>query len=181
MGQDDDIYQRRYLEHQARKAEVLRDLMTRCHSDRIFDSAEVSDETLERILVAAKTAPSSCNRQAVQVAEVRARDDRARLGGLLVGGVGWIHRSPVILLLHVDPEAYKAPGEIDFMPYLDMAFAADRILLAAEAEGLKHCFVNPSIRQPDLAHFRKSFNIELLGGAVALGWPMPPEWVGDTS
>lgn len=184
MGQDEDgldVYQRRYLEHQARKAEVLRDLMERCHSDRIFDQAEVTDETLDRVLAAAKTAPSSCNRQAVQIQAIRRRDDRARLGGLLVGGVGWVHRAPVVLLFHVDPEAYKAPGEIDFMPYLDIAFAADRVLLAAESEGLKHCFINPSIRKPDLEFFQKSFNIELFGGAVALGWPGPPDWVQDTS
>lgn len=160
---------------------MLRDLMQRCHSDRVFDTREVSDEILEKVTVAAATAPSSCNRQAVQITPVRGRDDRARLGGVLVGGVGWIHRAPVVLLLHVDPLAYKAPGEIDFMPYLDTGFAADRILLAAESEGLKHCFVNPSIRRPDLEHFQKTFGIELLGGAVALGWPGPPDWVQDTS
>lgn len=180
MGQD-DIYQSRYLEHQARKAEVLRDLMQRCHSDRVFDSREVTDEVLDRVLVAAKTAPSSCNRQAVQIEVVRDRDGKARLGGILVGGVGWIHRATVVLLLHVDPEAYKAPGEIAFMPFLDVGFVADRVLLAAEAEGLKHCFVNPSIREADLEHFRKSFNIELFGGAIAIGWPQAPEWVLDTA
>lgn len=180
MGQD-DIYQSRYLEHQARKAEVLRDLMQRCHSDRIFDPREVSDEVLEQVLAAAKTAPSSCDRQAVQIEVIRGRDDKARLGGLLVGGVGWIHRATVVLLLHVDPAAYKAPGEIEFMPYLDVGFAADRVLLAAEMADLKHCFVNPSIRAADLEHFRKSFNIELFGGAIALGWPQVPDWVMDTS
>lgn len=180
MGQE-DIYQKRYLEHQARKAEVLRDLMQRCHSDRVFAPEEVSDGVLERVSAAAQTAPSSCNRQAVQVSAVRGRDDRARLGGILVGGVGWVHRSPVVLLLSADPAAYKAPGEIDFMPYLDVGFAADRILLAAESEGLKHCFINPSIRKPDLEHFQKTFGIELLGGAVALGWPLPPDWVMDTA
>lgn len=183
MGQDDepDVYQIRYLEHQARKAEVLRDLMQRCHSDRVFAPDAVDGAVLSRVVDAASTAPSSCNRQAVKVLEVRARDDKARLGGILVGGVGWIHRAPVVLLLHADPAAYKAPGEIDFMPYLDVGFVADRILLAAEAEGLKHCFVNPSIRQPDIEHFQKTFGIELLGGAVALGWPGPPDWVQDTS
>lgn len=177
----DDPYQLRYLEHQARKAEVLRDLMQRCHSDRVFASQEVNDETLERVLQAAKTAPSSCDRQAVQLSVIRERDDRARLGGVLVGGVGWIHRAPVVVLLHCDPAAYKAPGELSFMPFLDVGFVADRLLLAAEVEGLKHCFVNPSIRQPDLEFFQRSFNVELLGGAVALGWPLPPEWVEDTS
>jgi nitroreductase len=180
VGQD-DIYQRRYLEHQARKAEVLRDLMQRCHSDRIFDSREVTDEVLDQVVAAAKTAPSSCNRQAVQIKVIRDRDDKARLGGLLVGGVGWIHRATVILLLHVDPEAYKAPGEIGFMPYLDVAFVADRILLAAEAEELKHCFVNPSIREADREHFQKIFGIRLFGGAIAIGWPQAPDWVLDTA
>lgn len=181
MGQENDRYQMRYLEHQGRKAEVLRGLMERCHSDRIFDPREVSDATLAKILLAGQTAPSSCDRRAVAASVVRERDAKARLGGILVGGVGWIHRAPVVILLHADPVAYKAPGELDFMPYLDVAFVADRILLAAEAEGLHHCFVNPSIRPADLEHFRRSFKIELLGGAVALGWPQAPDWVMDTS
>lgn len=181
MGQELDRYQIRYVEHQARKAEVLRDLLERCHSDRVFDQREVGDEVLERILAAAKTAPSSCDRQAIQLSVVQSRDDRARLGGLLVGGVGWIHRATVVILLHADPAAYKAPGELAFMPFLDTGFMADRLLLAAEVEGLKHCFVNPAVRPADLEFFQKSFNIELLGGAVALGWPPPPDWTLDTS
>lgn len=181
MDGQDDIYQKRYLEHQARKAEVLRDLMQRCHSDRVFSPDEVGTEVVSRLLAAADSAPSSCDRRAVKALVVRGRDDKARLGGILVGGVGWVHRAPVVILLHADPLAYKAPGEIEFMPFLDTGFVADRILLAAEAEGLKHCFVNPSIRAPDREHFERMFGVKILGGAVALGWPMSPDWVQDTS
>lgn len=184
MGQDHDgidRYQRAYLHHQAAKAEVLREIMLRCHSDRLFAPEGVAADVLARVVAAADTAPSSCDRHAVRVRVVRERDAKARLGGLLVGGVGWVHRAPAILLLHADPAAYKAPGELAFMPFLDTGFAADRMLLAAETEGLKHCFVNPAIREADREHFQKSFEIELLGGAVALGWPPPPEWVLETS
>lgn len=166
-----DVYQERYLAHQARKREVLRELLLERHSERAFADRPVTDDELALVVEAAERAPSSCGRRGVAVRVVRGRDDLALLGGLLVGGVGWIHRAPVVLLLYADPAAYKAPGELAYMPYLDAGVMVGQMYLAAEAAGLRCCYVNPNIRDRDRAHFVAVFGDGVYCGALAVGWP----------
>lgn len=166
-----DIYQGRYLAHQARKREVLRQLLLERHSERAFADRPVTEDDLALVMDAATRAPSSCDRRGVQVRVVRGRDDLALLGGLLVGGVGWIHRAPVVLLLHADPDAYKAPGEAAYMPYLDAGVMVGAMYLAATAHGLRCCYVNPNIRDRNRLHFETVFGPGIYCGALAVGWP----------
>lgn len=169
---DADPYQGRYLAHQQRKAAVLRELLRERHSERMFADVPLTDAELSPLLEAAERAPSSCDRRGVAVRVVRGRDDLALLGGLLVGGVGWVHRAPVVLLLQADPAAYKAAGEINYMPYLDAGAMVGQMSLAAAASGLRCCFVNPNIRQRDRGHFDGVFGRGTLHcGALAVGWP----------
>src|SRR5690606_34653029 len=125
-----DDYQQRYLDHQARKADVLRGLLDERHSERVFADRPVGEEALALVLEAAEHAPSSCARRGVSVRVVADRDSKALLGGLLVGGVGWMHRAPTVLLLMADPVAYKAGDEIAWMPFLDAGVMAGQMGLA---------------------------------------------------
>ena len=115
----EDLYQERYLKHQQEKKAELIEIMKERHSRRRFSDKEVSQEVIDELLKVVSLAPSSCDRKAVKVKVITDKDQKALLGGILVGGVGWIHRAPVILLITADPKAYKAGKEIDFMPYLD--------------------------------------------------------------
>lgn len=181
-----DVHQERYLEHQKRKAGVLQSLMEERHSSRRFDGEPVGDDAMSLVVYAIDTAPSSCDRKGVRYQVVADRDRKALLGGLLVGGVGWVHRAPVVLLLHADEAAYKAPGEIQYMPYLDAGVIVGQVYLAARAVGLKVCYVNPQIREMNRQHFAGTFGPGVYCGAIALGWPhpddeLPPLWVLETS
>jgi nitroreductase len=179
-----DKYQERYLAHQGRKREVLRDLLESRHSARVFSDAEVPAEALADVYHAALRAPSSCDRKGVGIYEVTDRDSKALLGGVLVGGVGWIHRAPVIILFMADQTAYKAGNEIEYMPYLDAGCMVSQMYLAATATGLKVCFVNPQIREHNKTHFSDMFGDGLFCGAMALGLPPEqemPDWVRHTS
>jgi len=179
-----DEYQQRYLEHQGRKADVLRGILRERHSHRVFGDGPVGDDALGLVLEAAERAPSSCARRGVTVRVVADRDAKALLGGLLVGGVGWIHRAPAVLLLIADPVAYKAGDEVTFMPYLDAGVMAGQMGLAAVAAGLRGCFVNPNIRPGHRKLFTLAFGPGVLCGAFAVGWPPEdgqPGWVWDTS
>lgn len=178
-----DVFQQRYLAHQARKAQVLAQLMAERYSERVFDDRPVDPDLLADLLKVAERAPSSCDRRGVSAKPVTDRDGRALLGGLLVGGVGWVHRAPVILLLFGDPAAYKAPGEAAFMPYLDAGVVVGHLYLAATAVGLRCCFINPNIRAHNRDHFANVFGGGIFCGALAVGWPRgdSPDWVGDTS
>ena len=184
-----DPYQERYLEYQARKQRnltgelnpVLAALRTR-QSQRIFNGRPLGDDVLHEIYEAIRLAPSSCNRQAILIKPVTDSDNKARLVRLLVGGRGWLGRAGIVLLMFADLLAYKSPGEKEFMPYLDAGFVGENAYLAAEVLGVGACYVNPNIREKDVAEFNRAFNPRghLFCGAVALGRydaraPEPPK------
>jgi nitroreductase len=184
-----DIYQDRYLLHQKNKkasfeskwgvvnskkwsekeARIFFGILENRRSQRIFIKKEVN---IEPLLKAVRLSPSSCNRQAICILPVSDQDDKNLLGGLLVGGIGWIHRADKLLLLFADMEAYKSPYEKSFMPYLDAGFAGYSIYLAAEAMNIGACFVNPNIREKNKELFNERFNNKnmLFCGCLAIGY-----------
>lgn len=163
-------YQERYLAHQLRKKEVLIKLIKERHSTRIFSDKPVEQKVIDEIIKSVEHCPSSCDRRAVSVETVTDRDKKALLGGLLVGGVGWIHRAGVILIILADQQAYKAGNEILFMPFLDGGVVAYHLYLMATYYGLKCCFCNPNIRDFNLDHFKRVFGNKIFCGAIALGY-----------
>jgi len=91
--------------------------------------------------------------------------------GLLVGGVGWIHRANEIWLLVADWEAYKEG--LPFMPFLDAGIIVQQIYLTCESLGLGCCFVNPNVRIINSPHFENVFGINInqrFCGALAIGY-----------
>jgi nitroreductase len=163
--------QERYIAHQGRKAEVLMGIMRDRHSSRVFSEKKVEEETVSLLREMVILAPSSCDRKAIVLTRINQRDDKALLGGLLVGGVGWIHRAPEIFLLKADRDAYKAQGEVQYMPYLDAGVVIQQLYLAATALDLHCCFVNPNIRERNLEHFEKVFGDGIFCGAFCFGLP----------
>ncbi len=187
-----DIYQERYLAHQKRKGESLTstygskafrkynkkeqkvffDILKSRRSQRSFNNTELSTKELNTILEAIKTTPSSCGRRGVDVAIHTHRDEKAILAGLLVGGVGWLHRGQAILLLFADKKCYKNPVEIDTMPYLDAGVMIQAAYLAAEAMNIGCCFVNPNVRKENQGFFFERFIMDsdkIFCGAIVLG------------
>lgn len=163
--------QERYLAHQERKKQALMEIMLERHSERAFSDSAVTKGQIGRVLDAMETSPSSCDRRGVEVKIIESRDDKALLGGLLVGGVGWIHRAPVILMLMANVDAYKAEGESLYMPYLDAGAMLQCAYLHAAANGLACCFCNPNIRERNKPHFKAVFGDGIFCGAITLGWP----------
>jgi len=178
----DDVYQERYLEHIRRKQAFLAspndgqrtfwDILSGRMSQRSFTGKPLTEGDLSYLYDAIRLAPSSCNRQAILVQPITAYPDISFLCDILVGGKGWLSSAPMVMLLFADPLAYKAPGEADYMPYLDAGVAAGSVYLAAEALGVGCCYVNPNIRTEDLAEFDDRFNpLDLrFVGALALGY-----------
>lgn len=167
----EDIYQKRYLEHQKEKKEELMAIMKDRHSNRRFSDKEVPQEVIEELLKVIDLAPSSCDRKAIKVKTITDRDQKALLGGILVGGVGWIHRAPVILLITADPKAYKSTDEKAFMPYLDGGIVSQQLALMATTLGVHGCFANPNIREFNKEHYHRVFGPEILTMAFAIGYP----------
>lgn len=183
-----DIYQERYLAHQARKKEQLThgdtehcavwtdddarlytNFLRSRRSQRTFNHEPISEHELHTILNASTYAPSSCNRHGIGLRVVRDKPTKELLCGLLVGGVGWVHRADTVVLLMADPEAYKSPNEKDFMHYCDAGFTAMNMWLTAEALNIGCAYINPNIRAENRAYFTSAFGDRIFVGAVALG------------
>lgn len=169
---NEDIYQERYLKHQQEKKAELIEIMKERHSNRRFSDKEVPKEIIDELIKVVDLAPSSCDRKAIKVKVITDKDQKSLLGGILVGGVGWIHRAPAILLITADPAAYKAGNEIDFMPYLDGGIVSQQLALMATTLGIHGCFANPNIRDFNKDHYHKIFGPEILTMAFAVGYPI---------
>lgn len=181
----DSIYQQRYLNHQARKKEqitksigedvffeVMPDVMTvldRRRSQRLYTNEQISSNELDVILKAATMSPNSCNRHGVLLKIVSDRREKELLGGLLVGGVGWVHRAHTIILFLADPVAYASPNERDFMHYCDVGFKAMSMWLAAESINIGACYINPNLVDESIFKLRFSGGDLIFCGALALG------------
>ena len=165
-----DKYQKRYLEHQKRKKVILQDIIKKRHSDRVFLDEPIPQERLDIIIKSMNFVPSSCNRKAISALEIFDRDRKSFLGGVLVGGVGWVHRADCILLLLADEDAYKE--KLDYMKYLDTGVIVQQIYLQATELDVGVCFVNPNIRNQFKDLFYQAFHIPenlTFTGAIALG------------
>lgn len=143
-------------------------LMKQRHSTRMFSDKAVEDEKVYEIVTSLKLSPSSCDRQGIYTLGTRSRDDKALLSGLLVGGVGWVHRAPIIILLFANPKAYVEGTS--YMPYLDAGVKVAYAYLVAEALGLKACYVNPNVRKEHKEYFVKHFGSDIFCGAMAIGY-----------
>ena len=182
-----DIYQSRYLAHQAKKKEqmtgqgeepqhlseympvVAEKLLTHRRSQRLFNSEPIPGEILDKIIGAATYAPNSCNRHGVRLLTVIDRTEKTLLSGILVGGAGWVHRADTVVLFIADPDAYKSPNEKDFMHYCDVGFTAMNMWLMAEAHNVGACYINPNIMPVNKPIFTERFGEGIFCGALALG------------
>lgn len=127
-------------------------------SDRAYDaSREVEPEKLERILEAARFAPSACNAQpwhfvAVTEPELAQKVGKATAG---LGMNGFAKDAPVLILLVQEPEniTSKIGSAVKdkAFPWIDAGIAAAHLTLAAESEGLGSCilgwFDEPKIKE----------------------------------
>jgi Nitroreductase family. len=88
-----------------------------------------------------------------------------------------------VLLLHADPDAYKAPGELAYMPYLDAGVMVGAMYLAATAHGLRCCYINPNIREHNRPHFETVFGpgIYCGGSRGRLAPRVGDRWTSSTS
>lgn len=174
MENTTDKHQERYLIHQKRKAEILKsvygtdtfkvyspeeqntfiEILKNRRSQRAFNREPVD---VEKILELADFRPSSCDRRSVEIKVIESRDDKDLLGGLLVGGTGWIHRADKILLMIAWKDAYKSPAEKDFMSYIDAGVLTQTIYLICEAMNVGSCYVNPNVREQNKEFFHERF------------------------
>lgn len=181
-----DVFQDRYLEHQERKTNSLVDfsgndfckytvaelktfkkILENRRSQRIFNDEELLEEEIDLLKFAVKETPSSCNRQAIYLKEIKLEDAER----LLVGGKNWVNKGQVVYGIFASDLAYKSPNERDFMAYLDAGFVGQSLYLMSEVIGIGSCFVNPNIREENKEEFSKLYNKDgdFFCGAMVFG------------
>ena len=173
--------QERYEAHQAQKSKELALLIAERHSHRMFDKTPPTEAQIKEMLDCCKAAPNSCDRHGVGIRMIADRDRKELLGAYLVGGVGWIHRAPMIFMLWAEPGTYLGDNgnEWQYNAYLDAGVMLGYLALKAESLGLHGTVVNPNVRGSNECLFRQCFapcekmKEPLYCGAFAFGLPHP--------
>ena len=113
--------------------------ITRRYSVRGYRPDPIDDETLARVLEAARRAPTAANRQPFRVLVVHTKGREDEL--LRIYGRPWFVQAPLVLAVVAVPgEAWR---RMDDKPYdeVDATIAMDHLVLAATALGLGTCWI----------------------------------------
>lgn len=119
--------------------QTILNLMRARHSVRTFDSRPVPRETLEKILEAARLAPTACNNQPWRFIVAESQNSRKALAATYAAA--WLGEAPVIIAAcAVSSEAWTRNDGKNHAD-IDVAIAVDHLTLAAAAAGLGTCWV----------------------------------------
>ena len=108
-------------------------------SVRAFQDKDVPQETLMRILQAARLAPSASNRQEWRFVVVRNPETRKKLVPAAMGQ-SFVGQAPVVLVCCAETDQHQMPCQLPCYP-IDLAIAIDHITLCAVEEGLGTCWI----------------------------------------
>jgi nitroreductase len=115
------------------------DCIAQRYSARGYSAAPVGDETLGKVLEAARLAPTAANRQPFRVLVIHVAGREEELAR--VYGRPWFLEAPLVLAVVAVPgEAWR---RMDDKPYdeVDATIAMDHLILAAASLGLGTCWV----------------------------------------
>lgn len=124
------------------------ELVTARQSDRAYDKTRpVESGKLERILEAARLAPSACNAQPWRFVVVTDPELAVKVGKATAGlGMNKFAKDAPVHILIIEESANitsKLGGKVKdkHFPLIDLGIAASHISLAAESEGLGSCIL----------------------------------------
>ena len=116
-------------------------------SVRGYRPDEVEDDKLQRILEAARLAPSGKNGQPWRFIVVKDKETRSRLVPACKNQK-FLEEAPIIIAAcGFEEEAYKKMGGYWNSLPVDIGIALEHLMLAAEAEGLGTCWIGAFIEE----------------------------------
>ncbi len=108
-------------------------------SIRAYKRNSVEEDKLQRILDAAKLAPSAANRQPVHFVVVKNDEVKQRLKDAY--SQRWFFTAPIIICAcAITDKAWKRNDGKEYVD-VDVTIAMDHLILAASAEGLGTCWI----------------------------------------
>ncbi len=115
------------------------EVINKRRSIRAYKKDPVEEDKLNRILDAARVAPSAANKQPLSLIVVKNDEIKLKLKGAYKQE--WFYTAPIIICACTVPDsAWKrndGKGYVD----VDVAIAMDHLILAASAEGLGTCWI----------------------------------------
>lgn len=116
------------------------DVIRTRRSVRSYSEAPLDDALIDRILEAARVAPSAVNNQPWHFIVVRDADRRRKLAEFAAGQM-FIAEAPVVIAACGLPYHDRYSWIADNMFLVDVAIALTHLTLAARAEGLGTCWI----------------------------------------
>lgn len=124
------------------------DVVKTRRSIRKYKNEPVEHAAVERIIDAARLAPSWCNRQCHRYIVISDKQTRTALGELLDNPSAECYAdAPYVLVLCADPSDSGFSGGKDYY-LVDCGISMEHVMLAATAEGLATCWVGSFREQP---------------------------------
>jgi len=146
----------------------IHEVIKKRRSVRAYTSEEVPEEKLQRILEAARMAPSASNRQQYKFVVVREPEKRKQLAEA-AAGQSFVGEAPVVLVaVSLNPERIMSCQVPAYA--VDLAIAVDHITLAAAEEGLGTCWIGAFSQQEvkEILNIPTSYKVVAL---LPLGFP----------
>jgi nitroreductase len=115
------------------------DLIQKRYSVRSYRSDPVEEEKLQRVLEAARLAPTAANRQPFQLIVIHTAGREEELGQVYQRE--WFTQAPLVICACGLPEnAWTSKEGVNYT-YVDVAIAMDHLILEATNLGLGTCWV----------------------------------------
>jgi nitroreductase len=118
--------------------EVMDEIRKR-HSVRSYQSREVEEEKLKRVLDAGRLAPSAGNRQEWRFIVVREKETRTKLMAA-AGGQSFVAQAPVVIAACAETDNRVMLCGQPAYP-IDVAISVDHMTLQSVKEGLGTCWI----------------------------------------
>jgi nitroreductase len=142
-------------------------------SCRSYSSQEVEEEKLNKILEAARLAPSWANKQCCKYIVVK---DKAKIEAMAGVLKSWMKQVPVVVAACADPKDSGSRNGIDYF-LVDVGISMQQLILAATDFGLGTCWIGAF----DEAKIKKLLDVPANVKVVALtpiGYPADKEGFG---
>ncbi len=115
------------------------ELIQKRYSVRSYKSDPIEDEKLQKILEAARLAPTAANRQAFKVVVIHTRGREEQLKKIY--GRDWFVLAPMVVGIFSIPRKNWVRSDGRNYSDVDAAIVADHIILAATELGLGTCWI----------------------------------------
>lgn len=131
------------------QSELFQTLVKNRQSDRGYTSQPIEKDKLERILEAARIAPSACNAQPWKFIVVNDQDIKNKLADTtsskILGMNHFTKQAPIHIVIVMEGANFTSNfGSMvkrKHFPLIDIGIAAEHICLAATAEGVGSCMI----------------------------------------